>query len=120
MEICAFDPSGEVLAVAGRRGYIHLVDWRSGAGQVVGSVKMNSGVKGVWWTNGRNEKSELMSLGEDSEVYVWDVGERRCLKKWKDDGGYGSQIIGGDRAGQYLGIGRVMRLSISIFQSLRF
>lgn len=105
MEICAFDPSGEVLAVGGRRGYVHLVDWRSGAGQVVGSVKMNSGVKDVWWSNGRDGNSELMSLGENSEVYVWDVGQRKCLRKWKDDGGYGSQIMRGDTNGQYLGIG---------------
>lgn len=104
MEICAFDPTGEVLAVAGRRGYVHLVDWRSGSGQVVGSVKMNSGVKGLWWTRGSG-RSELMSLGEDAEVYVWDVGEKRCVKRWTDEGGYGSQIVGGDRSGQYLGIG---------------
>ncbi|CAL1696799.1 unnamed protein product [Somion occarium] len=105
METCAFDPSGDVLAVAGRRGYVHLVDWKSGAGQVVGSVKMNSTVKSIWWTNGRNGKSELMSLGEDAEVYVWDVGERRCVKRWKDEGGYGSNIIAGDQSGRYLGIG---------------
>lgn len=104
MEICAFDPTGEVLAVGGRRGYIHLVDWRSGSGQVVGSVKMNSGVKSVWWTQGSG-RSELMSLGEDAEVYVWDVGEKRCVRKWKDEGGYGSHIMSGDRSGQYLGIG---------------
>ena len=72
MEICAFDPSGEVLAVAGRRGYIHLVDWKSGAGQVVGSLKMNAGVKDLWWTRG-----ELMTLSDKAEVYVWDVGEDR-------------------------------------------
>lgn len=113
MEICAFDPSGEVLAVAGRRGYIHLVDWRSGTGQVVGSVKMNSSVKSVWWATRRNHEPALMSLGEDSEVYIWDVGERRCLKKWKDDGGYGSQIIASDRSGQYLGIGCVVPVSSS-------
>ncbi len=106
MEISAFDPSGEVLAVAGRRGYIHLVDWRSGTGQVVGSVKMNSAVKSVWWTSGAGDgRSELMSLGEDSEIYVWNVGERRCVRKWRDDGGYGCQIMGGDRAGSYVGIG---------------
>ena len=105
MEICAFDPTGEVLAVAGKRGYVHLVDWRSGAGQVVGSVKMNSGVKGVWWSRGSSGRNELMSLGQNSEVYVWDVGERRCVSRWKDDGGYGSHIISGDRGGQYLGIG---------------
>lgn len=104
MEICAFDPTGEVLAVAGRRGYVHLVDWRSGSGQVIGSVKMNAGVKSVWWTRGSG-RSELMSLGEDAEVYVWDVGEKRCVRRWKDDGGYGSHIISGDRTGQYLGIG---------------
>jgi len=104
MEICAFNPTGEVLAVAGRRGYVHLVDWRSGTGQVVGSVKMNSAVKGVWWARG-GAGSELMSLGEDAEVYVWDVGTRRCTRRWKDDGGFGATMITGDRAGQYLGIG---------------
>ena len=107
MDICAFDPSGEVLAVAGRRGYVHLVDWRSGAGQVVGSVKMNSGVKSLWWIGGKEGRSELMSLGEDSEVYVWDVAERRCLRKWKDDGGFGSQMLSGDKSGRYLGVGCV-------------
>ncbi len=108
MEKCAFDPSGEVLAVAGKKGYVHLVDWKSGAGQIVGSVKMNSGVKGLWWrTTGGGSSAELTSLGEDSEVYIWDVGQRRCVKKWKDEGGFGSQIIGGDRSGRYLGIGYV-------------
>lgn len=106
MDVCAFNPTGEVLAVAGRRGYVHLVDWRSGTGQVVGSVKMNAAVKGVWWARGPGSKSgELISLGEDAEVYVWDIGERRCVRKWKDDGGFGSNIISGDRGGQYLGIG---------------
>lgn len=108
MEKCAFDPSGEVLAVAGKKGYVHLVDWKSGAGQVVGSVKMNSNVKGLWWRSASGGNgAELMSLGEDAEVYVWDIGQRRCTNKWKDEGGYGSQVIGGDHAGKYLGIGWV-------------
>lgn len=103
MEICAFDPSGEVLAVAGRRGYIHLVDWKSGAGQVVGSLKMNAGVKDLWWTRG-----ELMTLSDKAEVYVWDVGERKCLRRWVDDGGFGSSVIHGDESGKYLAIGYVV------------
>lgn len=106
MEVCSFDPTGEVLAVAGKRGYVHLVDWKSGTGQVVGSVKMNSAVKGVWWAKSSGGgRSELMSLGEDAEVYVWDVGERRCIRRWKDEGGFGSTTIAGDRGGQYLGLG---------------
>ncbi|KZT24383.1 WD40 repeat-like protein [Neolentinus lepideus HHB14362 ss-1] len=104
METCAFSPSGEVLAVGGRRGYVHLVDWQSGAGQVVGSVKMNAGVKSVWWARG-GEARELMTLSEDSEVYIWDVGQRRCIKRWKEDGGFGSRVMVGDNKGQYLAIG---------------
>jgi U3 small nucleolar RNA-associated protein 18 len=104
METCAFNATGEVLAVAGRRGYIHLVDWKSGAGQVVGSLKMNSGVKDLWWASGEGN-GELMSLGEDAQVYVWDVGQRRCVRRWQDDGGFGSRIMGGDRRGKYFAIG---------------
>ncbi|OCH94168.1 WD40 repeat-like protein [Obba rivulosa] len=100
MEKCSFDSTGSVLAVAGRRGHVHLVDWRAGAGQVVGSVKMNVGVESLWWAGDR-----LMSLGEDAEVYVWDVGERRCVKRWKDEGGFGSRIMSGDRAGRYVATG---------------
>ncbi|KAL1952375.1 hypothetical protein VTO73DRAFT_1524 [Trametes versicolor] len=103
MEVCAFDSTGSVLAVAGRRGHVHLVDWRAGGGQVVGSVKMNSGAKSLWWSG-----DELLTLGEDSEVYVWDVGQRRCIRRWKDDGGYGSQLLAGDRARKYLATGSRM------------
>lgn len=105
METCAFDPSGEVLAVAGRGGVIHLVDWRAGAGQVVGSVKMNAAVKSLSWAH--DGSGQLLSLAEDSEVYVWDVGERRCIKRWKDDGGFGSRLMAGDRTGRHLAIGCV-------------
>ncbi|KAA1468364.1 WD40 repeat-like protein [Dentipellis sp. KUC8613] len=105
METCAFNPTGEVLAVAGRRGYVHLVDWQSGAGQVVGSVKANATIKSLWWARGPGSERELMGLDEDAEVYVWDVGERRCVKRWKDDGGFGSRVLTGDRRGNYTAIG---------------
>ena len=35
--------TGSLLAVAGRGGVVHPVDWRSGAGQVVGSLTCTSG-----------------------------------------------------------------------------
>ena len=103
MEICQFNPRGDILAVASRHGNIHLVDWRSGAAQVVGELKANSPVKSLWWA--RDGQGELMSLGDDSHVYVWSVGERRCVKRWQDDGGFGSQIMTGDVGGNYLSIG---------------
>ncbi|KAF8272408.1 WD40-repeat-containing domain protein, partial [Lactarius quietus] len=102
METCAFNPGGDVLAVAGRRGYVHLVDWRTGGGQAVGSVKANTGVRALWWLpNGR----ELMTLGEDAETYLWDIGTRRCVHRWRDDGGFGSRVLVGDRSGNYVAIG---------------
>jgi U3 small nucleolar RNA-associated protein 18 len=102
MEIAAFNPTGSILAVGGRRGYTHLVDWRTGGGQVVGSVKGNAAVMSIWWSG-----SQLMTLGEDAEVYAWDVGERRCVRRWKDDGGFGARVLAGDRAGSYAAIGYV-------------
>lgn len=107
MEVSAFNVTGDVLAVAGRRGYVHLVDWRSGAAQVVGSVKMNAPVKAVWWSRGI-DRQELVTLGEDAEVYVWDVAERKCLRRWTDDGGFGSVTMTGDNAGRYFSIGHVL------------
>ncbi|KAI9460126.1 WD40 repeat-like protein [Lactarius psammicola] len=102
METCAFNSGGDVLAVAGRRGYVHLVDWRTGGGQAVGSVKANTGVRALWWLpNGR----ELMTLGEDAEAYLWDIGTRRCVHRWKDDGGFGSRVLVGDHSGNYVAIG---------------
>lgn len=95
-----FDPSGEVLAVAGRRGYVYLMDWHAGMGQVVGSIKANSAIKSLYWAG-----KELITLGEDAEVYVWDIAERKCVRRWKDDGGYGTQLLAGDKTGRHLAIG---------------
>ncbi|KAK4703047.1 U3 small nucleolar RNA-associated protein 18, partial [Phenoliferia sp. Uapishka_3] len=102
MERFAFSHDGEMLAVGGRRGYVHLVDWGSGGvgngGQVVGEVKMNVAVKGIAWQKGGKE---LLTLGEDSEVYVWDVGTRRCVQRWRDDGGFGACGLATDSRDQY-------------------
>ncbi|KAI6099379.1 WD40-repeat-containing domain protein [Pisolithus croceorrhizus] len=103
METCAFSPDGDVLAVAGRRGHIHLVDWRSGSAQVVAGLKANAAIKSLWWS--RVQNGELLSLTQDSQVYVWDVRQRKCVKRWQDEGGFGSKIMSGDQQGNYLSIG---------------
>ncbi|KAG1836822.1 WD40-repeat-containing domain protein [Suillus subalutaceus] len=103
MEISSFNPTGEILAVAGRRGHIHLVDWRSGAAQVMGELKANSNVKSLWWS--KAGAGELLGLTEDSQVYVWNVGQRKCVKRWQDEGGFGSRLFGGDGQGKYLTVG---------------
>ncbi|KAH9487370.1 putative U3 small nucleolar RNA-associated protein 18 [Psilocybe cubensis] len=107
----AFSPAtGSMLAVAGRGGNVHIVDWKSGAGQVVASLKCSSsggggggGVQGLWWvpssSSGENvlgggshasanDEKHLAVLTGEAEVYIWDVAQRRCVKRWKDEGGY--------------------------------
>jgi len=46
----------------------------------------------------------VLSGSEDSQVYVWDVRQRKCVKRWQDEGGFGSRIMSGDQRGSYLSI----------------
>lgn len=123
MEVTAFEPrTGSILAVAGRGGYVHLVDWKSGAGQVIGSLKCSNGgggVKGLWWASSSSERYSEVDTGfgsreyltvltGDSEVYVWDVGERRCVRRWTDEGGFrgsGRVLAGSGKGSGWLAIG---------------
>ncbi|GAA5888295.1 hypothetical protein JCM16303_007265, partial [Sporobolomyces ruberrimus] len=107
MEKFRFSPgAGEMLAVGGRRGYVHLVDWSasgvSRGGQVIGEVKMNDAVKGIAW---QREGKELLTLGENSEVYVWDVGTRKCVDRWRDDGGFGGNGLETSGNGEWTAVG---------------
>ena len=42
------------------------------------------GIKAMWWSS----DDTLTTLTADAEVFVWNVGERRCVRRWKDDGGF--------------------------------
>ena len=117
-----------MLAVAGRGGNVHLVDWKSGAGQVIGSLKCTTsggggsgGVQGLWWVTSSgaegvlggdaavsHDEKHLAVLTGEAEVYIWDVGQRRCVKRWKDEGGYrgaGRVFTGGGGPNGYMAIG---------------
>ncbi|GJN92625.1 hypothetical protein Rhopal_005660-T1 [Rhodotorula paludigena] len=107
LERFRFSPgAGDVLALAGRRGYVHLVDWGasgvSRGGQVLGEVKMNAPVVGLAW---QRDGRELVTLGEDSDVYVWDVGTRKCVERWRDEGGFGARAIETSRDGKWTAVG---------------
>jgi U3 small nucleolar RNA-associated protein 18 len=57
-----------MLAVAGRGG--NVIDWRSGAGQVVVSLRCTSsggggggGVKGLWWVPSTEGEGDVLGGG---------------------------------------------------------
>ncbi|KAH0838731.1 hypothetical protein J3R83DRAFT_7085 [Lanmaoa asiatica] len=69
MDTCAFSPTGDVLAVAGRRGHIHLVAWRSGAAQVVAELMANTGIRSL-----------VIQRGTGTERAAQPHGGRPCLR----------------------------------------
>lgn len=110
MELFKFSPDGRIVAVAGRRGYIHLLDWGNGAsamaggngGQVLGEIKINTGIRALNWNaNG----TELVVTGHDAMVHSWDIGTRKCTSRWQDDGGYAPSCAEADRAERYFAVG---------------
>jgi U3 small nucleolar RNA-associated protein 18 len=69
---------------------------------------MNSAVKDVCWAGGPNgTRKELLTLGQDAEVYLWDLGSRKCIARWKDDGAFGPNCLEGGSRGDYYAIGYV-------------
>jgi len=103
MELRQFSPRGDLLAVAGKNGYIHLLDWTSSGGeQVIASLRSNSPITALAWSHTGNQ---LLSLGRNSEVLVWDVASRQCLSKFIDTGGYGSTHMSLGNDSSYLAIG---------------
>ncbi|KAG8729015.1 hypothetical protein FRC12_021322 [Ceratobasidium sp. 428] len=104
-DVNAFAPGGRTLAIVGRQGRVRLLDWASVS--VVGEIKAAATVKSVWWhsDNGASVTGgEMYTLDANAEICAWDTRTRRCLRRWKDDGGYGT-VIAAEGAGRYTAIG---------------
>ncbi|KAL7748805.1 U3 snoRNP protein [Sorochytrium milnesiophthora] len=81
-------PCGKYFAFVGGSGYIALVD--SHTKRSVGELKMNGSCRSIAW---REDSSQLLSVGGDGEVYSWDIGSRRCVSRWRDEGGFKNNTI---------------------------
>uniref|UniRef100_UPI00358EF957 U3 small nucleolar RNA-associated protein 18 homolog isoform X1 n=1 Tax=Myxine glutinosa TaxID=7769 RepID=UPI00358EF957 len=74
-------PDGKIMAVEGTSGYTHLVNLKTT--ELVGHVKVNGKItSSVFSLDGQT----LYTTSDSGEVYIWDVGMRRCINRFSDDG----------------------------------
>ncbi|KAG8930526.1 hypothetical protein FRC01_002648 [Tulasnella sp. 417] len=120
MEIAKFSDDGKLLAVGGRGGYVHLLQCGTGgsgaSAQVITSLKMNRPLKDLEWCAsstgsrvlgeaGGSGRVELMTMSNEGQVYIWDVGTRRCVRTWTDESMYGASKVARGGAGKYFAFG---------------
>uniref|UniRef100_A0A0A9Y4N2 U3 small nucleolar RNA-associated protein 18 homolog n=2 Tax=Lygus hesperus TaxID=30085 RepID=A0A0A9Y4N2_LYGHE len=74
-------PDGKFIAVAGKFGQIHLLTGNSK--EWVGTFSMNGSVETLCFSP---DSKTLYSYGEQGDVYVWNVGSRRLIHKFHDEG----------------------------------
>jgi len=98
-----------MLAVAGRRGAVSILDWSGvGVGAVIAELRSGRGGAVVAMTWSLDSKELSVLGGRDSaEVEVWDVAERQVVRKWRDDRAFGGSTMEVSRDGQYTAIGYV-------------
>lgn len=85
--VSALSADGAVLAFAGGSGVVQLVDAR--VRQPVAVLKSNSPLADIAFSG----DNEMVGLGMDSEVCVWDVRARRCCGRWRDVDGFGGALV---------------------------
>lgn len=83
LEKFKMSPCGRYVAFLGRDGHISVCSW--GTMHIICSFKMNGSVDDMTWSQDGNQ---LSTVGKEGEVYEWDIGSRRCINRWKDDGGF--------------------------------
>lgn len=88
----SFSPQGQIVAFLGLRGSIQLVDWTNniGSSQVIGTLKSNTPIKSLSWN--RNG-TQLLTVGHNAEVSVWDMRMRKLMNTWTDHGGFNPTLI---------------------------
>jgi U3 small nucleolar RNA-associated protein 18 len=103
LERMKMSKSGQFIAFVAGSGHIVIVD--NATKKWITNLKMNGACQSISWSG----DSVLTSVGSDGQVYVWDVGARRCKDKWNDVGAFrtgticvsptGTQLATGSHAG---------------------
>ncbi|XP_076234925.1 U3 small nucleolar RNA-associated protein 18 homolog wicked [Calliopsis andreniformis] len=93
-------PDGKLLAVCGRLGEIFLLS--SSSKELVGTLKMNARCRALSFTQ---DGKTLITHGDSSEMYIWDINSRMCIHRAVDDGCLSCASIAMSPSGQFLATG---------------
>ncbi|CAO1620957.1 unnamed protein product [Parajaminaea phylloscopi] len=102
--------ASRLLAIGGRRGGVHLIDWaRSGGasgGSLVASLRQNSPLAGLEWdASPEADGRRLISLGQDGTMNIWDVRNMSCSVVKRDVGLFGARGVAASRGGRHWAVG---------------
>jgi len=109
--VCFQKAGGEqnrsLLAIGGRRGAIHLLEWGSvggsGGGSLIGSLHMNAPLAGLTWDPSRS--NSLVSLSTQGTVHSWDIRNMKCEMQKNDVSLFNPKGIKGSPRGDSWAIG---------------
>lgn len=93
-------PNGKYIAIAGKRGEIHLLNGITR--ELICELKMNKTCFSLAFTPDSNI---LFSHGDGNEIYTWDLKQRECINKSIDDGCLKSKAIAVSPNGQFFASG---------------
>ena len=96
----AISPNDDFIVFQGQDGYLIVVDYKTK--RLITNLKMNAGLRDMNWSS---DGRYIYSLGNNAEVCQWDVGMRKCIHKWIDDGGFKPTKIAVANADEYFAIG---------------
>lgn len=105
------DGSGasRLLAIGGRRGAVHLLDWSvsgGAGGSLVGSLRQNSALAGLDWDPSPGaEGRRLVSLSQDGTMSLWDVRNSKCEVVKRDAGLFGASGLRLSPDGNWCSVG---------------
>ncbi|GBB84798.1 hypothetical protein RclHR1_11370003 [Rhizophagus clarus] len=93
-------PCGKYIVFIGNNGYLTLISYQTK--QQVANLKMNGSADSAAWSS---DGKYLFSVGRDATIYQWDVGARKVVHCFADEGGYKSKKIAVSKNNDYFAIG---------------
>lgn len=74
-------PDGRFIVFLGDYGHLHLLS--ASTKEWIDSLKMNGSVESAAFSS---DGSRLFSIGDDGEVYIWDMNTRSAVHRFRDEG----------------------------------